>query len=116
MTVLIEVADERKRQIAKGYDLTHDDSHTNGSIARAAAAYALAGQGRSQDGALIWPWEISTFRPEDRRSSLIKSAALCIAEIERLDLARYQNCPCGGWDCSALPQGPMADCPYQKST
>src|SRR4051812_24002592 len=23
-----------------------------------------------------------------------------------------KDCPCGGWDCSSLPGGPMHGCPY----
>jgi hypothetical protein len=22
------------------------------------------------------------------------------------------NCPCGGWDCTGAPEGPMYNCPY----
>ena len=35
---------ERRRQIsAEGWSLDHDDTHTDGEIARSAAAYAFAG-------------------------------------------------------------------------
>ena len=29
-------------------------------------------------------------------------------------MSNAKDCPCGGIDCSALPGGPMYDCPYQK--
>lgn len=43
--VIAEIIAERRRQIkAEGYDAKHDDEHTRGEIARAAACYAyLAG-------------------------------------------------------------------------
>lgn len=91
MTIFDEIAAERQHQIAMGYDAAHDDEHYDRSIARAAASYALAGQARSQDGAMIYPWDISTFKPNDARDSLIKAAALCIAEIERLDRITHVN-------------------------
>lgn len=25
----------------------------------------------------------------------------------------YQDCPCGGWDCSGVPGGPLPGCPYE---
>lgn len=25
------------------------------------------------------------------------------------------DCPCGGWDCSGSPSGPMRGCPYFKN-
>lgn len=87
ITVWDEIRSERDHQYALGYTPEHDDGHTDRTIARAAAAYALAGQARSQDGTMIYPWDIETFKPKDARDSLIKAAALCIAEIERLDRA-----------------------------
>lgn len=34
-------------------------------------------------------------------------------EIE--DRKKFENCPCGGWDCSGLPGGPLDNCPYAPS-
>jgi len=103
---LEEIAAERKHQIEdKGYDSEHDDAHKDGSIASAAAAYALVASYPDQlrdprrPGALrwdgshysilgqLWKWEWEMFQPQDRRSDLIRAAALIVAEIERLDRA-----------------------------
>lgn len=87
MTPIEEIAAERRRQTeAEGYDAAHDDAHVNGDIAKAAAAYAAASV-RSAVGAQLWPWRIDEFKPKNGRDSLIKAAALCLAEIERLDRA-----------------------------
>jgi hypothetical protein len=101
--VLAEVAAERARQIeVEGYDAAHDDEHTDGSIAAAAAAYALAASYRDTVRALngtfsqysngtysifanIWKWDWEWFKPKDRRQDLIRSAALAVAEVERID-------------------------------
>lgn len=87
MTIYDEIEARRAEQIAKGYDATHDDEHDNGEIAMAAAAYAAAGAKKSPAGAALWPWSIDQFHPTDARINLIDAAALCVAEIERLDRA-----------------------------
>jgi hypothetical protein len=100
---LAEIAARRQHQIAKGYDAAHDDQHTDASIARGAAAFALAAygtvtldadrrMGRLYRGhetlsvypSRIWPWE-NGFNPESPRKALIDAAAMIVAEIERLD-------------------------------
>jgi len=81
--VASEVAAERRRQIEKhGWSSAHDDGHTNGEIASAAADYALPGQAPPS-----WSWAYGSkvVDKDPRRTQLIKAAALIIAEIERLD-------------------------------
>ncbi len=102
MSVLEEIAAERKRQIeSEGWTHEHDNQHRSGELARAAACYAyIAGPEfeRSELAKLwwglnwspirkIWPgdWDWRWFKPTDRRRDLIKAAALIVAEIERLD-------------------------------
>jgi hypothetical protein len=99
MTILEEVAAERRRQIAEGYDAAHDDRHKDGSIARAAGAYALHEQSalvllgppsrpyrsRMVSAVWWWPWNQESYQPGAPRERLIKAAALIVAEIERLD-------------------------------
>lgn len=59
---MLDVVSERRRQIyEEGWSPEHDDEHTDGSLADAAA------------------W--------DRRRDLVRAAALIVAEIERLDRA-----------------------------
>jgi hypothetical protein len=80
----MDVLNERVRQQQRvgdgeGYTSTHDDSHADGSIAIAAACYAL------EDG-LKWPWR-DGWKPKDRRANMVRAAALLLAEIDRLDRA-----------------------------
>ena len=78
-----EIAAERKRQIeSEGWTAEHDDQNANGSMALAAAAYAM---NSSYKGERIWPWSIAWWKPTERRRDLIKAGALIVAEIERLD-------------------------------
>lgn len=88
--IVMEVARERERQItAEGWTLAHDDAHTDGEMARAAASYAMTGSGRWSVNLMLvpstWPWSPKWFKPKDRRSDLVRAAALLVAEIERLD-------------------------------
>ena len=101
----VDVMTERRRQIeAEGWTEGHDDEHTKGEMARAAATYALGAAVDSPDRAVIdqfgregapyyvhsmWPegWAREWFKPKSRRRDLVKAAALILAEIERLDRA-----------------------------
>ena len=79
-----EIYAERRRQVdSEGWTPEHDDDHRNGELADAAACYALSDTGGSIGG--LWPWDLSWFKPRDRRRDLIRAAALIVAEIERLD-------------------------------
>lgn len=81
--VVKEVVKERIDQIVnKGFTPKHDDQHTKGELADAAAAYA-----NTKGYVDTWPFEIEDIRPKDRRHDLIRAAALIVAEIERLDRA-----------------------------
>lgn len=88
--VILEISRERERQMAaEGWTYEHDDQHSAGELADAAACYAHpAPHGvRPQAGPppKLWPWSLVWWKPKDRRSNLIRSAALIVAEIERLD-------------------------------
>lgn len=111
------ISEERNRQIeSEGYNWEHDDSHTDGEIALAAAVYAIpfewrnvtAGlNGRSNILRTLWPWENHTFKPgyingnsaslpnaqsvEGRIKELIKAGALIAAEIDRLQRVKIKN-------------------------
>lgn len=98
-TVLGEIATERARQVGvEGFTAKHDDEHDDGSMARAAAAYAYAGSlhdlhraGVEHKDATItgsiwpWNWDWTWWKPKTPRQDLIRAAALIVAEIERLD-------------------------------
>lgn len=98
-----DVLAERRRQITdEGWTPENDDKLTPGSLATAAACYAIrAGIDYSNDPdlqrePLWWPWPATWWKPGDKRRMLVKSAALILAEIERID--RQQP---------GLPEGPL---------
>lgn len=77
---ILDVLEERQRQIdVKGWTPEHDDEHADGSLARAAACYAVG------DTSVIWWPRGWKFKRGSVRKMLVKAAALLIAEIERLD-------------------------------
>lgn len=109
MAVIDEIAAERRRQIEEeGWTPAHDDTHTDGSLALAAAYYASPVEIRCKwpvpcncreamcphvpfgtgkfTWARAWPWPEEP-KKKDHRRNLVRSAALAIAEIERLDRA-----------------------------
>lgn len=105
MNILEEIAAERRRQVARGYDATHDDAHVTGEIAMAGAAYALhaaALPGAIQGEVLArwrrgmamtaYPWPGFAPKKPDR-ALLITALALLVAEVERLDRAERRPTP-----------------------
>lgn len=89
----IDVMNERDRQWNdEGFDPDHDNTHTDASLARAGACFALSASCFHADTLkqliqVAWPrsWSMSWWKPKDRRRDLVRAAALIIAEIERLD-------------------------------
>ncbi|MFC3859431.1 hypothetical protein ACFOPQ_01400 [Deinococcus antarcticus] len=102
--ILREVLSERTRQVSHGFDSKHDDLHTSGELALAAAGYAI---NTSLDSVLYdvtvqvptssftmpvnWPFPPEWFKPTNRRRDLIKAMALIVAEVERLDRLEEQQ-------------------------
>ncbi len=88
-----DVIAERRRQVEdEGYDAAHDDAHDRGEIADAAACYAYAagapaGSVDHDFPPSGWPWADAWWKPTTARRDMVKAAALCIAEIDRLDRA-----------------------------
>ncbi|HHJ1398601.1 TPA: hypothetical protein ACQGPQ_002107 [Pseudomonas aeruginosa] len=96
----LDVQAERRRQVeAEGWTPEHDDEHSHGQMARAAACYALAGSSAPNDGtaallvSLAWPWDQQWWKPTSARRDLVKACALALAEIERLDRACISQSP-----------------------
>jgi hypothetical protein len=107
----LDVLAERRRQVEKeGWTPERDDAYKDYSLARAAAAYALAAATDRADRAVmddfghagltgelmrVWPqsWAATWFKPKSRRNDLVKAGALVLAEIERLDRAASQQAP-----------------------
>ena len=88
LDAIADVVGERTRQILdEGWTPEHDDSHTQGQLARAGAAYALMAFSPSKLNGppARWPWKSSFWKPTTSRRDLVKAAALIIAEIERID-------------------------------
>lgn len=90
----LDVQAERLRQVeAEGWMPEHDDAHSHGQMARAAACYALAGSSAPSDGtaallvSLAWLWDEQWWKPSTARRDMVKACALGLAEIERLDRA-----------------------------
>lgn len=85
-----DVLAERRRQIlVESFTPEHDDAHSRGELAMAAAAYAVSDKvrpdGRCPLLALLWPWDARWWKPKSRRHDLVRAAALLLAEIDRLD-------------------------------
>lgn len=86
---------ERQRQIEKeGWTPEHDALHSNGELARAAAAYAVpSSEGKYSDDLrfILFPreWHPSWWKPspENRIRELEKAGALIAAEIDRIQAA-----------------------------
>ncbi|HBO9988613.1 TPA: hypothetical protein L5G17_005223 [Pseudomonas aeruginosa] len=96
----LDVQAERRRQVeAEGWTPEHDDAHSHGEMARAAACYALAGSSAPNDGtaallvSLAWPWDEQWWKPSTARRDMVKACALGLAEIERLDRAGISQNP-----------------------
>lgn len=90
---IAKIAEERKRQQQQeGWSLEHDDEHTDGSLADAAACYAATQPvyRKAVDGLYfwdLWPWEsmYDGRKRHDEKRRLVIAAALIVAELERLD-------------------------------
>lgn len=84
------IAAERQRQMAdKAWTPEHDDTHGQGELAVAAAAYALHGiasnlSAMHVSAMQLWPWEPEGWKPKDRLRNLERAGALIAAEIDRL--------------------------------
>jgi hypothetical protein len=89
-----DVANERARQVnQEGWTPQHDDSHTPGTLAQAAACYAVNASGwviRGYGTAPYWPFDEEWWKPKDKRRDLVRAAALIVAEIERIDRANAE--------------------------
>lgn len=91
MTVIEEIAQERKRQIeVEGFDAAHDDQYAGLETALAGGSYALHAAlsygGKGLDVVpSVWPWSPEWWKPKNPRRDLVRAAALIVAAIERID-------------------------------
>jgi hypothetical protein len=107
--VVQEIINERTRQATeeKFTPSFDDDVNDDRELAAAAATYAFGANyndysrgfalnqdhsGRTSRVYEMWPssWDFAQYKPTTARRDLVKSAALCIAEIERLDRAEIR--------------------------
>ena len=81
------IAAERARQVeAEGWTAEHDDTYTNGELAKAAFAYLVRfehGKDRTNTPPKTWPWASGWWRPSTPIRNLAKAGALVAAEIDR---------------------------------
>lgn len=98
------IAERERQQAVEGWSPEHDDAHGLGIMAFAGAAYALHAamhdceerEAMQVKPPIEWPWEEAWWKPKDRRTDLVRAAALLVAEIERLDraaLAKAEDTP-----------------------
>lgn len=81
----VQIANERQRQIEqKGYTADHDVFHDPWELVHAAIAYAVCASDLPLRPDTIWPWESSTFKPEDTKANLVRAGALLAAAIDRM--------------------------------
>jgi len=93
---LIE-AERERQELGEGWTDEHDDQHTKGELAQAAAVYALpidikrmrqpiAVNATERLEFLMWPFDMDWYKPtpDDRIRELEKAGALIAAEIDRL--------------------------------
>jgi len=84
MTGVELIAAERQRQMDhEGWSPYHDDTHTRGQLARAAARYAIQHTNVSVT-TIRWPWAWAWWKPKDPIRNLVRAGALIAAEIDRI--------------------------------
>jgi hypothetical protein len=88
-----DVLAERQRQVSvEGWTPEHDDEHSEGELALAAACYAMASAGYAKGKTPpIWPWSLDWWKPTYGRRDLERAGALIQAELERRDRAAQQQ-------------------------
>jgi hypothetical protein len=90
------IAAERQAQLAMGYDATHDDGHSAGELAAAAACFALGSTEitrgeQTGEPRKLWPteWPPEILAVNTRMRQLVVAGALIASEIERLQRAHF---------------------------
>lgn len=109
--IIAEVRNERLRQIEEeGWTEEHDDAHRKGELVAAAMSYLtnalvyalvrarkvmtiadLMERSRTAPPTSQWPWDKKWWKPKTRRSNIVRSIAMLIAELERIDRESAQE-------------------------
>ena len=90
LSAVADVLAERRRGADYyGWTPAKNDAFRVGELAAAAACYCHPEpcMDDTKGVPFSWPWHRKMWQPTDRRSDLVKAAALILAEIERLDRA-----------------------------
>jgi len=85
---------ERIREVSQErFDAAHDDTHVNGELALAAAAYLIAGAntGWRPVARKLWPWDSAWFKPSRPLRDHEKAGALAIANMARIIRAEKRD-------------------------
>lgn len=90
------IAERERQKLVEGWTPEHDDEHSCGEMADAAACYAHpapwgVNPASVEEPPRLWPWSRGFWKPKDRRRNLVRAAALIVAEIERLDRRAAKN-------------------------
>lgn len=85
---ILDVIAERQRQKAvEGWTSEHDDKYGKSQLLWASSCYLLNTIQPFNRIPMDWPWDSSWWKPTTPRRDLVKSGALILAEIERIDRA-----------------------------
>jgi hypothetical protein len=90
------VAERERQKLVEGWTEAHDDKHTRGEMALAAASYAMwsfPSDTTTSAALTVWPWADEWFKPKNWRRDLVRAGALILAEIERLDRMTAPDAP-----------------------
>ena len=83
--IAVITAERRRHQDVEGWTPEHDDAHSGGQLAMAAASYALhPSEDEPSEPPEFWPWTAEWWKPGDRERELAKAGSLIAAEIGRL--------------------------------
>lgn len=85
----IDILSERSRQVEKeGWSISQDDAYPDGTLARAAASYAIWRDGNiflARLARRLWPFPGDFLKPKSQRHNYVRAGALILAEIEKID-------------------------------
>ena len=92
-SALMAFLEEHVRQVdVEGYAPEHDDEHGDGSLAAAAACYAMHAGGMPWELCeKYWPWEPHTFKPGTPKRDMEKAGGLLVAEWQRVQRAEVAS-------------------------
>jgi hypothetical protein len=88
LAILDKIKAERTCQLDNGRSAAHDDEHTYGELAIAAACLCVDATDCvvvDKDSIRLDQWELANKHSKDRKKQLVIAGALIVAELERLE-------------------------------